>query len=335
MSGSLNVSGAIVTNSTITAQTLVVQTITSSVSVITGSTNWGSLSSNTHTFTGSIYTSGSIGINTNRPSASLHLSTTNGIRLQYVGNEGFAQFSTDSANAYIFSGYDGERMRLTSAGNLGIGTNNPSAKLTLIGGEMRWGYTSDQGALSYTGGNPMIQALGALDMIFATNGSERMRITSAGVVDISNRNLSKGSMPAGSIIQVVNYQLNSGTSTTSSSDVDTGLNVSITPTSSTSKILIIVSASIRATGSGGNTYFYGKLWRGAISSGTLLYDGFPMMGNYGSTDIRGIANVTILDSPSTTSTITYRFSMNAGYAPTVYINSTTSPSTITVMEIAQ
>jgi hypothetical protein len=59
MSGSLNVSGAIVTNSTITAQTLVVQTITSSVSVITGSTNWGSLSSNTHTFTGSIYISGS------------------------------------------------------------------------------------------------------------------------------------------------------------------------------------------------------------------------------------------------------------------------------------
>jgi len=44
-------SNLIVTGS-ITAQTLVVQTITSSVSTITGSTNFGSLAANTHTFTG-------------------------------------------------------------------------------------------------------------------------------------------------------------------------------------------------------------------------------------------------------------------------------------------
>ena len=59
VTGSVNVSGSITTNSTITATTLVVQTITSSISAITGSTNFGSLSSNTHTFTGSINASGS------------------------------------------------------------------------------------------------------------------------------------------------------------------------------------------------------------------------------------------------------------------------------------
>ena len=44
---------------TLTATTLVVQTITSSVSTITGSTNFGSLAANTHTFTGSVLVSGS------------------------------------------------------------------------------------------------------------------------------------------------------------------------------------------------------------------------------------------------------------------------------------
>lgn len=75
-------------------------------------------------------------------------------------------------------------LAITQSGNLGIGTTTPSAKITLIGGEMRWGFTSDMGALSYTGGNPMIQALGALSLLFATNGSERMRINSTGEVGI-------------------------------------------------------------------------------------------------------------------------------------------------------
>ncbi len=44
---------------TLTAQTLVVQTITSSVSFVTGSTRFGSLLTNTHTFTGSMFVTGS------------------------------------------------------------------------------------------------------------------------------------------------------------------------------------------------------------------------------------------------------------------------------------
>jgi hypothetical protein len=45
---------------TLTAQTLVVQTVTSSISFITGSTRNGSLPSNTHQFTGSVLMSGSL-----------------------------------------------------------------------------------------------------------------------------------------------------------------------------------------------------------------------------------------------------------------------------------
>ena len=60
VSGSLLVTGSLTTTGTLTAQTLVVQTITSSVDFVTGSSVNGSLSSNTHQFTGSVLVSGSV-----------------------------------------------------------------------------------------------------------------------------------------------------------------------------------------------------------------------------------------------------------------------------------
>ena len=62
VSGSLLITGSLTTTGTLTAQTLVVQTITSSVDFVTGSSVNGSLSSNTHQFTGSVLMSGSVGI---------------------------------------------------------------------------------------------------------------------------------------------------------------------------------------------------------------------------------------------------------------------------------
>lgn len=65
LSGSLELTGSVVatgnftTTGNITAQTLVVQTITSSINYITGSSDFGSLQSNRHTFTGSLYITGS------------------------------------------------------------------------------------------------------------------------------------------------------------------------------------------------------------------------------------------------------------------------------------
>ena len=57
--GSFNLSGSLSTIGTITATTLVVQTITSSISSITGSTKFGSIIGNTHQFTGSLLVTGS------------------------------------------------------------------------------------------------------------------------------------------------------------------------------------------------------------------------------------------------------------------------------------
>jgi hypothetical protein len=52
---------------TLTAQTLVVQTITSSVDFVTGSTRFGSISANTHVFTGSMAVSGGLVVTTTAP----------------------------------------------------------------------------------------------------------------------------------------------------------------------------------------------------------------------------------------------------------------------------
>ena len=105
LSGSLNLSGSLTTTGTITATTLVVQTITSSISSITGSTNFGSLSSNTHTFTGSLnvtgalyVATGSVGIGITNPYTSLAIKN---------GNFGIYQISgsgTSSLGGQIYLG---------------------------------------------------------------------------------------------------------------------------------------------------------------------------------------------------------------------------------------
>jgi hypothetical protein len=61
--GSQTVTGSLTATGTIVAQTLVVQTITSSVDFVTGSNRFGSTTGNTHEFTGSVLVSGSQTIN--------------------------------------------------------------------------------------------------------------------------------------------------------------------------------------------------------------------------------------------------------------------------------
>ena len=136
LSGSLNLSGSLTTTGTITATTLVVQTITSSISSITGSTNFGSLAANTHTFTGSMFVSGS--------NVLIGTPTSNGFRFK-VSNNGAEEWALnpgDSPNvnnhvnynrntsAYIGANYSAATHSFLQ-GNVGIGTSNPELKLQI------------------------------------------------------------------------------------------------------------------------------------------------------------------------------------------------------------
>jgi hypothetical protein len=144
ISGSLLVTGSLTTTGTITSQTLVVQTITSSVSYLTGSTQHGSVIGNTHQFTGSVSVSGSVGIGTNAPSQLLEVvggeikagrvdSTNEG------GQVSFGRASDNSTSWYIdnygntsstqlrFVDVTGGAVRMILTGsNVGIGVT-PSA----------------------------------------------------------------------------------------------------------------------------------------------------------------------------------------------------------------
>ena len=144
--GSLNVTGSLNTIGTITATTLVVQTITSSISSITGSTKFGSLASNTHQFTGSMFvtggfyvTSGSVGLGTTNISAEANLFL--GAQGASEGGQIVLQRGTSYASASHLDNYQ-DRFRIMrgndtgstaelmtvnmATGYVGIGTSSPT-----------------------------------------------------------------------------------------------------------------------------------------------------------------------------------------------------------------
>jgi hypothetical protein len=150
LSGSLNLSGSLTTTGTITATTLVVETITSSISSITGSTNFGSVIGNTHNFTGSILASGSIGIGTT-PSYTIDAFTPSGSgtgnlgrfyyndgtynpRLQITGDSSgitFYESYSTGANSLKFS-IAGSNTLVLKGDNVGIGTTVPGVQLEVM-----------------------------------------------------------------------------------------------------------------------------------------------------------------------------------------------------------
>jgi len=167
---------------TLTAQTIVAQTITSSIEFVTGSTRNGSLLSNTHQFTGSVSVTGStflignVGIGTTSPtlpsgrtglvlrptsgqtSSEIVIQSNNntdgtfaGLAVSNIFNDGAAVYQR--ANLHLrFGTNDLERMRITETGNVGIGTVAPTAKLDVSGSVNITGSLNVTGSIAVTPG---------------------------------------------------------------------------------------------------------------------------------------------------------------------------------------
>jgi len=167
----------------------------------------------------------------------------------------------------------------------------------------------------------------------------------------STARFASADMPLGSVLQVVSTTKTNVFSTSSASFVDiTGFSATITPTSATSKIFVVVSMGLIGAVGGYMGSF--ALVRGAtnLGFGNALGSAKQVTFNsYGlSFDANSSTNAgySYLDSPSTTSSTTYKVQVcqaNTTVTQTLYINSTSSTantynqtgsSTITLMEIA-
>lgn len=120
--------------------------------------------------------------------------------------------------------------------------------------------------------------------------------------------LVSSNMPTGSILQVVQSSTSTQVSVSTTSYTDTGLSASITPSSSSNKILVIVDqdyqVSRTASGLGGGM----KILRDSTTIHEPISDaGGPFDVYYGGiTNVFGRIAITKLDSPSSTSSITYK-----------------------------
>jgi uncharacterized protein (DUF2141 family) len=136
--------------------------------------------------------------------------------------------------------------------------------------------------------------------------------------------------PSGSVIQVVSATSQTTNGTTSTSRIDSGFSVSITPTSTSSKILVLFNTYGAYVGGGALTAFLYRNGSNTIPSDRAWFEvegsGYaPSAGSH------------YLDSPSSTSSVTYKIYYRSTNGSSVYILNNGPDYGImsfTVMEIA-
>jgi hypothetical protein len=209
---------------------------------------------------------------------------------------------------------------------------------------------ADANRLSLQVGNTVFASINAMGLLSNTGN---VWVSQTGAITANNisvgRIVTPSVMPANSILQIVqtvkndNFSLSGGTWT----DV-TGFNVSITPTSASSKILVMFSGYVNQSTTSGTYGIMLRIVRNStnISIGNLRASEQQASAQIGSNSSHYAQCLmgTYLDSPATTSSITYKMQMYVESGGTGHIGGsyTTSnaynasvPSQILVMEIAQ
>ena len=144
-------------------------------------------------------------------------------------------------------------------------------------------------------------------MALELNGTTGVSAVQAGAVesgDLAAGAVGSGDLPAGSVIQVVQATSTTNTDTTATSLIDVEPSVTITPSSSNNKILVMHTAGGMVSGSSDSIKF--ELQR---NNNTIW-----VSNRYGYQNIDDLwtpvpFHASYLDSPNTTSAVTYNFAM--------------------------
>ena len=142
--------------------------------------------------------------------------------------------------------------------------------------------------------------------------------------------------PAGHVIQTKSGSNNTEAYSESTGFVSCNLNCTITPTSASSKIFIICNTS-GYSNSGSSQVAYYTIYRDSTDLGLTTHIGYANIyqGSGSGHDLGTNICISELDSPNTTSAITYGLYARTNSAShRVYWSMNNSTSNITVMEIA-
>jgi hypothetical protein len=180
-------------------------------------------------------------------------------------------------------------------------------------------------------------------MALVLDGNGTMTVGNGDITGITRGAIEATAIGAGAVLQVVQSNYSTTVTVSTNTYTDTGLSASITPTSATSKILVLVQQSLYTAAASGGTGGGLKLLRGA----TDIYNPMPAdaTGPFGfyvsAPGLYLMANLQYLDSPATTSNITYKtqgrpYSSGAGQSVSFQVTggALNAGSSMILMEIA-
>lgn len=179
-----------------------------------------------------------------------------------------------------------------------------------------------------------------------SDGSSEIQMQANGITKATLN--SSGFSSPGHVLQVLQAtKTDAYTTTNTSYNTPTGLSVSITPSSTSSKILVIASIDFGVNGDSGHTY--ARIYRDSTSIFEASTAGGRNLATFAQNNSGGnggrCQTTTYIDSPSTTSSITYSIQIKSSNGTTVYVNRSVrdadsgtydgrTVSSITVMEVA-
>lgn len=194
------------------------------------------------------------------------------------------------------------------------------------------------GTLPATNGGTGVASYSAGNILYATNATTLAALapgTSGHALTLNGTTPTWSAVgaSAGQVIQVLSATDSTQRSTSSQSFVTASntLSVTITPSATANKIFIIITSTGYADAN--EAAFY-TIFRDSTDLGATSNKGFALNSNNTGAGVVSTAGMSYLDSPNTTSAITYQVYLRRdNNTALAYINSTSSKGVITCMEI--